>query len=126
MQSLEQLVETCKKYIDVAITIEFEGLEYLRGTSASGDCIKLYRYKDLTTIGFGEIFEYEVYKNKEKVHFELGVDFELINKELEDFFVEKMPDFSLNYQKDNLRVELEKLEERRASIERLLNGEEEL
>lgn len=126
MKSLEQLVQTCKKYIDVAITIEFKGLEQLRGNIFSENSIKLYRQGDLTSISYGEIFEYRLHKDKEKVDFELGIDFELVNKELEDFFLEKMPDFSLNYQKDNLRIELEKLEERRASIERLLNGEEEL
>lgn len=124
MQSLEQLVETCKKYIDVAITIEFKGLELLRGDIFLDNNIKLYRQGDLTSISYGEIFEYRLHKDKEKVDFELGIDFELVSKELEDFFLEKMPDFSLNYQKDNLRVELEKLEERRASIERLLNVEE--
>ena len=124
MKSLGQLVQTCKKYIDVAITIEFKGLEQLRGNIFSENNIKLYRQGDLTSISYAEILEYRLHKDKEKVDFELGIDFELVNKELEDFFLEKMPDFSLNYQKDNLRIELEKLEERRMSIERLLNEEE--
>ena len=121
MQSLEQLVKTCRKYIDLANTIEFKGLEALRNKFAGENSISLYRNGKMTTVYYGDVFSCESYDGKIRVGYDLGVDFENINKELSEFFDEHTPDFSLNYQKDVLRIELEQLEERRASIENILN-----
>ena len=126
MQSLEQLVETCRKYIDLATAIEFVGHESLKDEEFNPeDSITLYRVDSgYTTIKHEKGFELIRQKGVDKVFYDLDADFESINKDLSDFFDKKMPDFSENYQKDNLRIELEKIEQRRESLKKLLGEPE--
>lgn len=118
---MQKLIEVCRNIVATAKTIEYIGYEKLNEHISiySGD-------SGLITIRHEEnMFDFSVYHTQEEtISYKIGSDLQVTEDILTALWETEFPNFAENYQKDNLRVELEKLEERRISIEKLLNGEE--